>query len=278
MRQILALLLAITTAGVGAAPLLDRTPGVVSYTFRNEFKADMPTTFDKVKGFGITDIEMSNLFGQEPAKIRAFMDARGISCSSYGAPYNDVLKKTDEVAAVAKVLGAQYVRVSLPSGKTPFDKAAATQRASEMNAMGKQLREKHGLTFVLHNHGMEFVAEGKGTLYDFIHEQTRPEDVSFELDVLWAYLPGADPVAIFEKYGARIPLMHVKDVRKGLPRSWGHKYDSDNDVTLGTGQLDQAAIFASAKKAGVKHYYLEDESSHSLTQVPQSIAFLKADR
>jgi sugar phosphate isomerase/epimerase len=274
--RLIALLLSVASAV--AAPLLDRTPGVVSYTFRNQFKADMPGTFDQVKAFGITDIEMSNLFGQTPAKIRELMDARGIACSSYGAPYNDVLKKTDEVAATAKTLGAKYVRVSLPSSKTPSDKAQATQRAAEMNAMGKQLREKHGLTFVLHNHGMEFAPEGKGTLYDFIHEQTRPEDVSFELDVLWAYLPGADPVAIFEKYGARIPLMHVKDVRKGLPRIWGHKYDSDNDVTLGTGQLDQAAIFAAAKKAGVKHFYLEDESSHSLTQVPLSIAYLKADR
>lgn len=276
MPRLLALLLSLATAV--AAPLLDRTLGVVSYTFRNEFKADMPATFDLVKRLGITDIEMSNLFGQEPAKIRALMDTRGIACSSYGAPYNEVLTKTDEVAAVAQTLGAQYVRVSLPSGKKPFDQAEATQRAAEMNAMGKQLREKYGLTFVLHNHGMEFVAEGKGTLYDFLHAQTRPEDVSFELDVLWAYLPGADPVAIFEKYGARIPLMHVKDVRKGLPRTWGHKYDSDNDVTLGTGQLDQAAIFAAAKKAGVKHFYLEDESSRSQAQVPLSIAFLKADR
>lgn len=274
--RLIALLLSVASAV--ATPLLDRTPGVVSYTFRNQFKTDMPGTFDQVKALGITDIEMSNLFGQTPAKIRELMDARGITCSSYGAPYNDVLKKTDEVAAIAKTLGAKYVRVSLPSSKTPFDKIQATQRAAEMNAMGKQLREKHGLTFVLHNHGMEFAAEGKGTLYDFIHEQTRPEDVSFELDVLWAYLPGADPVAIFEKYGARIPLMHVKDVRKGLPRTWGHKYDSDNDVTLGTGQLDQAAIFAAAKKAGVKHFYLEDESSQSLTQVPLSIAYLMADR
>jgi sugar phosphate isomerase/epimerase len=274
--RLLALLLSV--ASVVAAPLLDRPPGVVSYTFRNQFKADMPGTFDQVKAFGITDIEMSNLFGQTPAKIRELMDARGITCSSYGAPYNDVLKKTDEVAAIAKTLGAKYVRVSLPSSKTAFDKAQATLRADEMNAMGKQLREKHGLTFVLHNHGMEFTPDGNGTLYDFLHAQTRPEDVSFELDVLWAYLPGADPVAIFEKYGARIPLMHVKDVRKGLPRTWGHKYDSDNDVTLGTGQLDQAAIFAAAKKAGVKHFYLEDESSHSLTQVPLSIAYLKADR
>jgi sugar phosphate isomerase/epimerase len=276
MRPLIACLLATATAF--AAPLLDRTPGVVSYTFRNEFKADMPGTFDLVKHLGITEIEMSNLFGQTPAKIRELMDARGIGCASYGAPYNDVLKKTDEVAAAAKTLGAKYVRVSLPFSKKPFDKTEAIQRVAEMNAMGKQLREKHGLTFVLHNHGMEFVPEGKGTLYDFIQEQTRPEDVSFELDVLWAYLPGANPVALFEKYGARIPLMHVKDVRKGLPRTWGHKYDSDNDVTLGTGQLDQAAIFAAAKKAGVKHFFLEDESSHSQAQIPLSIAFLKANR
>ena len=276
MPRLLALFLSLATAV--AAPLLDRTPGVVSYTFRNQFKEDMPGTFDKVKAFGLTDIEMSNLFGQEPARIRALMDARGIACSSYGAPYNDVLRKTDEVAAVAKILGAQYVRVSLPSGKKPFDKTEALQRIAEMNAMGKQLREKHGLTFVLHNHGMEFVPEGAGTLYDLIVAQTRPEDVSFELDVLWAYLPGADPAALFARYGARIPLMHVKDVRKGVPRTWGHKYDSDNDVTLGTGQLDQAAIFAAARQAGVKHYYLEDESSHSLTQVPASIAYLRADR
>ena len=96
MPRLIALLLSVATTV--AAPLLDRTPGIVSYTFRNEFKADMPGTFDKVKGFGITDIEMSNLFGQEPAKIRALMDARGITCSSYGAPYNDALKKTDAAA------------------------------------------------------------------------------------------------------------------------------------------------------------------------------------
>jgi sugar phosphate isomerase/epimerase len=118
--RLIALLLSLATAA--AAPLLDRTPGVVSYTFRNQFKADMAGTFDKVKGFGITDIEMSNLFGQEPAKIRALMAARGITCSSYGAPYNDVLKKTDDVAAVAKILGAKYVRVSLPGARPPSTK------------------------------------------------------------------------------------------------------------------------------------------------------------
>lgn len=67
MHRFLALLLA--AASAIAAPLLDRTPGVVSYTFRNEFKADMPATFDLVKRLGITDIEISNLFGDRKSVV-----------------------------------------------------------------------------------------------------------------------------------------------------------------------------------------------------------------
>jgi hypothetical protein len=33
---------------------------------------------------------------------------------------------------------------------------------------------------------------------------------------------------------------------------------------------------AAAKKAGIKHYFIEDESSRSETQVPLSIAYLKS--
>lgn len=276
LRLIPLLCLALTA---GAAPLLDQPAGVVSYTFRNELKADMPGTLDRVKAFGITDVEFSNLFGRTPAEVRALLDARGLRCSSYGVAYDDALRKTDEVAATAKTLGASYVRVSLPGGKKPFDRAAAEQRAAELDATGRLLREKHGLTFCLHNHGPEFAPDGGGTLYDLLMARTRPENVSFELDILWAYLPGADPVALLEKYGSRIPLMHVKDVRKDLPRSFGHgKYDSDNDVTLGTGQIDLPAVIAAARKAGVKHFYIEDESSRSLSQVPQSVAYLRGDR
>jgi hypothetical protein len=31
-----------------------------------------------------------------------------------------------------------------------------------------------------------------------------------------------------------------------------------------------------AKAAGIRHYYIEDESSAVMTQVPQSIAYLKS--
>jgi sugar phosphate isomerase/epimerase len=46
-------------------------------------------------------------------------------------------------------------------------------------------------------------------------------------------------------------------------------------VVLGTGDVGIAEIMKEAKKAGVKHYFIEDESSRSVTQIPLSLEFLK---
>jgi sugar phosphate isomerase/epimerase len=48
-----------------------------------------------------------------------------------------------------------------------------------------------------------------------------------------------------------------------------------NDVALGTGIMDWPAILSAAKKAGVKWYFIEDESPTSVEQIPQSLRFLE---
>jgi sugar phosphate isomerase/epimerase len=44
---------------------------------------------------------------------------------------------------------------------------------------------------------------------------------------------------------------------------------------LGQGDVGIAAIMKVAKKHGVKHFFIEDESTRSLEQVPVSLSFLK---
>lgn len=280
MHQILkALLLCIAACIIGgvaqAGPLFPQTPGMCSYTYRNEFAKDMPGTLDKIKALGITDMEFSNLFGKTAAELRQLLDARGMVCTSFGVSYDDLMKKTDEVAANAKALGAQYVRVAWITHTPPFTLEMAKKTAAEFNRVGKELREKHGLTFCYHNHGYEFAPQGDGTLFDVLMAETNPEDVSYELDILWAYHPGADPAKLLEKYGSRFKLMHLKDLKKGVKGDLSGKTDTENDVALGTGQLDIPTILKAAKKAGVKHYYIEDESSRTATQAPQTIQYLK---
>jgi threonine dehydrogenase-like Zn-dependent dehydrogenase len=69
--------------------------------------------------------------------------------------------------------------------------------------------------------------------------------------------------------------MHLKDRRPGTPNSQDGKAPDETNVVLGAGDVGIAAIMKVAKKYGVKYYFIEDESPHSMEQVPQSLAFLK---
>lgn len=264
------------SSAVLAGALFPEAPGMCSYTYRNEFQKDVPGTLDAILALGIRDMEFSNLFGKTAAELRGLLDERGMVCSSFGVSYDDLVKKTDEVAANAKALGAKFVRVAWIPHEAPFTLERAKQAAAEFNRAGRQLRERHGLTFCYHNHGYEFVKHGEGTLFDLLLAETEPQDVSFELDILWAHFPGANPAELLERYGARFKLLHLKDLKMGVPGDLTGKTDSENVVALGAGQLDIPAVLKAAREAGVQHYYIEDESSRIATQVPQTIQYLKS--
>ncbi|MNK04069.1 Inosose dehydratase [compost metagenome] len=260
---------------VAQKKLFPEAPGIVSYTYRNQFATDVPGTLDMIKGQGIIDIEFSSLFKQTAEDLRKMCDARGIKCSSYGVSYEDLVNKTDEVGKTAVTLGATYVRVASIPHKGAFTLDNAKQTVADFNKYGKLLKDNYGLTFIYHNHGFEFQPYQEGTLYDYLLKNTEPKYVSMELDILWAFLPGQDPAQLLTKYGNRYKALHMKDLKRGVERgSLSGGTPKDNDVILGTGQIDIPAVIKAARKAGVKHYYIEDESSSSVTQVPESIKYL----
>jgi len=259
-----------------ARRLFPDTPGLCSYTFRNQFAKDVPGTLDAVKALAITDLEFSNLFGLTASELRKLLDERGLVCSSFGVGYDAAVNKTDEVARDALALGAKYVRVASIPHKPPFTAERAREAAADFDRVGRLLRERHGLTFCYHNHGYEFLPHGDGTLFDLLMAGTKPENVGIELDILWAHLPGADPAKLVDRYGSRVKLMHLKDLKQGVRGDFSGKTDPENDVVLGTGQIDMPAVLRAAKRAGVAHYYIEDESTAAPAQVPRSMVYLRS--
>lgn len=257
-------------------PLFTEQPGMVSYTFRKSLSKDAAATLDTLKGLGIRDMEFSSLFGKTAPELRILLDERGIKCSSFGVSYDDALNKTQEVGQNAKALGARFVRVAWIPHKGPFTLEMAQQTVADFNKMGKQLKDEFGLTFCYHNHGYEFEKHEDWTLMDYIIQNTDPKYVSFELDMLWAFFPGHDPAALINKYPTRFKLVHMKDLRKGVQGNLSGGTPVENDVALGTGQLDIPTILKAAKKSSIQHYYIEDESPSYATQVPQTIAYLKS--
>jgi sugar phosphate isomerase/epimerase len=255
--------------------LFPEAPGIVSYTYRDSFAKDVPATLDRIKANGITDIEFSNLFKQKPEDLRRMLNERGLKCSSYGVSYEDLTTKTDEVAAVAKVLGAQYVRVAgIPHNKGTFTLDNAKQAVAEFNRVGKLLKDNYNLDLIYHNHGFEFEPYDGGTLYDYMMKNTDAKYVSYELDILWAFFPGQDPAKLLKTYGSRYKALHLKDLKKGVAGNNSGGTDQNNDVVLGTGQINIPAVLKAARKANINHFYIEDESNASVEQVPQSIKYL----
>lgn len=182
----------------------------------------------------------------------------------------------NEVGSNAKALGAKHVRVASIPHTAPFTLELAQKAVEDFNKGGKILKEEFGIIFCYHNHGFEFEPYENGTLMDYIIQKTDPKYVSFEIDILWTFFPGFDPAELINKYPNRFKLMHLKDLRKGIEGNLSGGTAVENDVALGTGQLDIPAILKAAKKAGVKHYYIEDESPSYAKQVPLTIAYLKS--
>ena len=259
-------------------PLFPQTPGMVSYTYRNSFSRDMAATLDTLKNMGIKDMEFSNLFGKKASEIRKMLDDRGMNCSSFGVSYPDLTTKTREVGENAKTLGAKYVRVAFIAHEGIFNPEMAQKAINDFNLAGKILKDEFGIVYCYHNHGYEFVPYKDGTLMDYIIQKTDPKYVSFEIDVLWSFIHGQDPAKLIGKYPKRFQLLHLKDLAKGSVLDASGGTAVENDVALGTGQLDLPVILKAAKKAGIKHYYIEDESPNYAKQVPKSMEYLKTLR
>jgi len=258
----------------GNEPLVP-DPGVVSYTFRNQFAEDVPGTLDMIKEMGITNIEFSNLFGKTAHEMRALLNERDMVCTSYGVGYNRIVDDLAAVAEEAKVLGAKYVRVaSIPFERPEFTVNDAQKAAEDFNTAGKFL-DGQGLYFCYHNHGFEFRPwKDELTLFDYIVQNTDPQYVSFEMDLLWTLHPGQDPVELLERYPERFRLMHLKDLRKGVVGDFSGSTPRENDVVLGTGQVNFPAVLRAAQNTNIEYYYIEDESPDVIERVPKSLEYI----
>jgi len=250
--------------------------GIQTYSFRNSFPKGVAQTLDTIKSFGITELEAGAPEGMTPEAFKKMCSDRGLSIPSTGCGYDQLTKDPQSIVKAAKALGSTYVMTAwIPHERGKFNLENAKKAVADFNAGGKILKE-NGLTFCYHTHGFEFQPYEDGTLLDYIIKNTNPEYVSFEMDILWTYFGGGDPVGLLKKYGNRFKLLHVKDLKKGTPKDLTGGTSQDNDVVLGTGEIDVAGIIREANKIGIKHFFIEDESRSVTKQVPQSIAYLKS--
>jgi len=266
---------AAAAAATGLGPSFKGPIGLQLYSLRDQFAKDVPGTLDEVKRMGFRYAELAGTYDLTPDQFKAQLAARGIEPISAHFPYEEYRDNPEAVALKAKALGLKYAGCAWIPHQGDFDEKTCRAAAAVFNGAGEALA-KHGLRFFYHCHGYEFQPFGQGTLFDLLMTETNPKFVNYQMDIFWVVFPNQDPVKLFAKYGKRWELVHLKDMKKGTPTgALTGGTDVTNDVALGTGLMDMPAILRAAKRAGVKWYFIEDESPSSEQQIPQSLRYLE---
>jgi sugar phosphate isomerase/epimerase len=268
---------AVRAGDVGTSKSFKGPVGLQLYSFRDMQKTQgVAAALDKARDYGFKYVEVASMGNLTAAEFKTELDRRGLVPIGSHFPYQRIRDDIEGVARDAKALGMPYAGCAWIPHKDPFDEKQCREAAAVLNRAGAALA-KHGIKFYLHNHGYEFQPYGEGTLFDLLMAETDPKTVFFQMDVLWVVLPGQDPVKLLEKYPQRWLLMHLKDLKKGVPLgSLSGNTTLTNDVALGTGQVDFSKLLRTAQQIGVKYYFIEDESPSAVEQIPHSLRFLES--
>jgi len=261
----------------GTGPSFKGPLGLQMYSLRFYSPSNFLGKLDKVHEYGLKTIE-GGAPGRGMSNEDFFkeLDKRGLKLVSSGADFARLKTNPDAVVQQAKSLGVKYVMCSwIPHDKGHFSEKNAREAIEVFNAAGPKFKEA-GIIFTYHCHGYEFQPFGDGTLFDLIVKETKPDSVFFELDVFWAQQGGADPAKLLQKHGSRFKLMHVKDLRKGAAKNSTGGAPDEDSVPCGEGEVDWPAVLKAAQKAGVEHYFIEDEAKTAADQIPKTLRYLES--
>ena len=256
-----------------------RTPlngpvGLQMWSLREYLPKDLAGTLAKIRAMGFRDVEAAGLWKHSVGELRAALDANGLRCQSAHMPFERLRDDPSGAFAEARALGASWVVCPWIPHDKEFTRDDALKSADTFNKVGAAA-EGAGLRFAYHCHGYEMLPAPEGTRFETLAQNTDPRRVTFQVDVFHTLHGGASPVDLIGRYAGRVTSLHLKDLKKGVAITKGTATaPPDEDVPLGTGQVDWPAVLRAATKAGASLYYIEDESADPWGHIPKSVEYL----
>lgn len=230
--------------------------GLELYTVRDHFAKDPAGTLKKVAAAGYKEVEIGP--GAKPGALKEELRAAGLTAPSGYFNVPKTLEDWKKSVGQAHNYGLQYIVI----GDNPVLDAAAWRRRAEFFNKCGEVAKQAGLQFCYHAHYHEFAKTDGTTGYDIMLNNCDPNLLKMEMDIFWVTYAGADPLHYWRLYPGRFPLLHIKDLRKGV------KISSQKDpapggpnpfAPAGQGTIDWKRIFAHAHEAGAKHIYVEQD-------------------
>ena len=239
------------------------------YSVRDDAKADLRATLEKIKDMGYDGVEFAGLYGNSPADIKAMLDEIGLTAVSAHVPFADLRRDAKGVIADYVTLGCKWIAVPYLDkedrpGSGDFDKTIA-----DIEAIGKEAKAQ-GIQLLYHNHDFEFVKVGEEYALDILYSSISADYLQTELDTCWVKVGGEDPAQYIMKYANRSPLVHLKDFKGSKSENmYGLIGKSDKAETsstfelrpVGFGVQEWPSILEASEKAGAQWVIVEQDSA-----------------
>jgi sugar phosphate isomerase/epimerase len=234
--------------------------GVQLYTVRNVLQQKPEETLRALDQIGYREAEFAGAKLEAIWPILKQTSLKLVSIHLETAMFTTAQDKLPAALYDAKSKGCEYAVCPYIAPKDRGGADVMRKLGDNLNKAGEMCR-KSGLHLCYHNHAFEWEKVGDERLIDVLMKSTDPALVSLELDIMWARVGGFDPAKVVEQFGKRIALMHLKNVAEGTPTQYNEKVPKTAFKEVGAGMIDIPSVLEAAAKAGVKHYFVEQDQT-----------------
>ncbi len=200
--------------------------GLQLYSVRDMTATDFEGALRSVAALGYRFVEFAGFFGYGAEEVKRMLDTYGLSVSGTHTGWQELTAENIEATiAYHTVIGNKNIIIP---GADLSTKEKLDDLINLINEAQPRLAQA-GITLGYHNHAHEFIPTEYGAvIHKELEERTQ---VEFEIDTYWAYVAGQDPVAVLDRLGERIKVIHLKD-----------GFQDGRGMALGEGTAPVAAV------------------------------------
>ncbi len=208
--------------------------GIQLYSIRDLTEKNMDEALRRVSELGYKFVEFAGFFGISAEEIKMMLEKYGLRVSGTHTSWEELAYRFEETVAYHKAIGNKHIII--PGGNF--------QNQERIDAFVKVINEvqpklaAEGITLGYHNHHREFLPNKDGSnIEDQLIYRT---NIELEIDTYWAFVGKTDPVAVLDRLGDRVKVIHIKD-----------GYADGKGTPLGMGEAPVAAVYAKAVEMGI---------------------------
>jgi sugar phosphate isomerase/epimerase len=223
------------------------------YTIREFIKTidGVAESFKKIAKIGYKNVQISGMGPVDAKEVAKLAKDNGLSIVATHRGWGQFLKEIDKEIEIHQTWDCKHAAIGSLGGE--YNNLEGLKRfLAELPPVAEKLT-KVGIDFSYHNHSHELCKFGQAkTWLDMLYAQADPKMLKAEIDVYWITHGGGDPAAWIRKFGARQPLLHLKDMAVTPERK-------QIMAEIGEGNLNWAEILKAAKDVGVEWYLVEQD-------------------